>query len=182
MPSRLFNRLQVFRSKPWSYQVKFLGFKTLQLANLLGALHLLSYVGTISPMSGPSMLPTLANEGEVVIENRWSHRWNPDSLRRGDLVTLRSPLDRTRIICKRVIGLPGDVICVDPTGQKAPSTEHVVVPRGHMWIIGDNAAYSRDSRDYGPVPMGLIQGRLFARIWPIREFTIFRNPTTYLDY
>jgi hypothetical protein len=30
--------------------------------------------------------------------------------------------------------------------------------------MGDNAAYSRDSRDYGPVSMGLIQGRLYARV------------------
>jgi inner membrane protease subunit 1 len=60
--------------------------------------------------------------------------------------------------------LPGDVICVDPTGQLAPSTEHVVVPKGHIWVSGDNAADSRDSRLYGPVPMALIHGRLFARV------------------
>ncbi|KAJ7655099.1 signal peptidase I family protein [Mycena polygramma] len=133
-------------------------------------------------MTGPSMLPTLANGGEIVVENRLSYRINPDGLQRGDLVTLRSPLDRNRIVCKRVIGFPGDVICVDPTGEMAPSTEHVVVPRGHIWVMGDNAAYSRDSRHYGPVSMGLVRGTLLARIWPPRNFTTFRNPTTYLDY
>lgn len=153
-----------------------------QAANYVGALHLLSYIGTVSTvrnypvnsithlsciqMDGPSMLPTLANEGEIVVEDRWSLRFNPDSLQRGDLITLRSPLDRTRIVCKRVIGFPGDVICVDPTGEKAPSTEHVVVPKGHIWVMGDNAAYSRDSRQYGPVSMGLIQGKLYARVTP----------------
>ncbi|KAJ6604369.1 peptidase S24/S26A/S26B/S26C [Mycena vulgaris] len=141
-----------------------------QTVNFLGAVHLfLSYVGTVSTMSGPSMLPTLANAGEIVIENRWS-RFNLDNLQRGDLITLYSPLDRTRVICKRVIGLPGDVVCVDPTGQYAPSTEHVLVPEGHIWIIGDNAAYSRDSRQYGPVSMGLIRGSLYARVDP----TFFR--------
>ncbi|KAJ7919152.1 signal peptidase I family protein [Mycena leptocephala] len=120
-------------------------------------------------MSGPSMLPTLANEGEIVVENRWSHRIKPGSIQRGDLITL-------------LIGFPGDVICVDPTGQTAPSTEHVEVPKGHIWVMGDNAPYSRDSRHYGPVSMGLIRGKLYARIWPLRDFTIFRNPTTYLDY
>ncbi|KAJ7275323.1 peptidase S24/S26A/S26B/S26C [Mycena haematopus] len=150
-------------------------------------------------MTGPSMLPTLANEGELVFESRWSYRMYPDSLRRGDLITFRSPLDRNRIVCKRVIGFPGDIICVDPTGQKAPSTEHVEVPKGHVWVMGDNAPISRDSRDYGPISMGLIQGTLFARvkfltyvpfhayhkaskIWPPSKFTIFRNPTTYLDH
>ncbi|KAJ7130080.1 LexA/Signal peptidase [Mycena crocata] len=178
----IFDRFLAFCKRPWQENAKHLGWSFLYTANFLGAFHMLSYIGTISTMSGPSMLPTLANEGELVVENRWSHRFNPQSLRRGDLITLRSPLDRTRIICKRVIGFPGDVVCVDPTGQKAPSTEHVVVPKGHIWIMGDNAAYSRDSRDYGPVSMGLIQGRLYARIWPLKDFTIFRNPTTYLDY
>ncbi|KAK7064464.1 mitochondrial inner membrane protease subunit 1 [Favolaschia claudopus] len=172
---------RTLKGQPWSSRARVVGWSVLHVANFLGALHMLSYIGTISTMAGPSMLPTLANEGEIVLENRWSYRIYPESLKRGDLVTLRSPLNRNRIICKRVIGFPGDIICVDPTGEKAPSTEHVQVPKGHMWIMGDNAAYSRDSRDYGPVSMGLIQGKLYARIWPPSKFTIFRNPTTYLD-
>lgn len=115
-------------------------------------------------MSGPSMLPTLAASGEVVVEDRLSLRLNPASLARGDLIVVRSPIDPTAIVCKRVIGLPGDVVCVDPTGLKAPSTEHVLVTKGHVWICGDNMTHSRDSRDYGPVPIALIRSKLFARV------------------
>lgn len=115
-------------------------------------------------MHGPSMLPTLAVSGEAVVEDRISVRLNRYNIARGELLVLKSPLDPTRLICKRVIGLPGDTICVDPTGQKAPSTEHVVVPKGHIWIMGDNAAWSRDSRDYGPVPIGLVKSKLRARV------------------
>lgn len=115
-------------------------------------------------MAGPSMEPTLGDRGEWVIENRLSYTLFPNSIARGDLVTLRSPLDPYRIICKRVLGLAGDVICVDPTGRLAPSTEHVIVPKGHVWISGDNAAMSRDSRQYGPVSVGLIMGKLSARV------------------
>ena len=110
------------------------------------------------------MLPTLAASGELVIEDCLTYRLFPEKLARGDLLILESPIQRGHIICKRLIGLPGDVVCVDPTGQLAPSTEHVVVPKGHIWISGDNAADSRDSRLYGPVPMALIHGRLFARV------------------
>ena len=84
-------------------------------------------------MSGPSMLPTLAEQGEIVIEDCLFHRLNPNGISRGDLVTLRSPLEPSRIICKWVIGLSGDAICVDPTGVKAPSTEHIMIPKGHVW-------------------------------------------------
>jgi len=110
------------------------------------------------------MLPTLAASGELVIEDCLTYRLFPEKLARGDLLILESPIQRGHIICKRLIGLPGDVVCVDPTGQLAPSTEHVVVPEGHIWISGDNAADSRDSRLYGPVPMALIHGRLLARV------------------
>jgi len=110
------------------------------------------------------MLPTLADHGEYVIEDRFSLWLFPGSLRRGELIVLQSPIEPGRSICKRIIGMPGDVICVDPTGKYAPSSEHVIIPKGHVWISGDNAAYSRDSRLYGPVSMSLIQGRLWARV------------------
>ena len=110
------------------------------------------------------MLPTLAVSGEIVVEDCISVRLDPGKLQRGELVVLKSPLDPQRIICKRIIGLAGDTVCVDPTGRLAPSTEHVLVPKGHIWIVGDNAAESRDSRLYGPVPIALVHGRLCARV------------------
>ena len=115
-------------------------------------------------MMGQSMLPTMALEGEAALEDIISYRLWPHSLARGDLVTLKSPIDPTRIICKRVLGLPGDVVCVDPTGLRAPSTEHVLIPSGHVWLVGDNATDATDSREYGPVSMALIRGKLIARV------------------
>ena len=122
-----------------------------------------------SQTDGPSMLPTFEMSGEIAIESILSHRLAPYNLTRGELVSLKSPWKPNRIICKRIIGLPGDVICVDPTGLKAPSTEHVIIPKGHVWIAGDNLACSIDSRDYGPVSMGLIRGRIIAKVCSLSE-------------
>jgi len=36
----------------------------------------------------------------------------------------------------------------------------VRVPHGHVWLEGDNASRSRDSRYYGPVPISLLTGRI----------------------
>jgi mitochondrial inner membrane protease subunit 1 len=110
------------------------------------------------------MLPTLADEGDGVFENKRIFRLHPERIARGDLITLESPIQRGRIACKRVIGLPGDVVCVDPTGLMAPSSEHVIVPRGHIWVMGDNAALSIDSRTYGPIPIALVRGKVTARV------------------
>lgn len=107
------------------------------------------------------MLPTMEVEDELIVENRMV---SIQSLQRGDLVTFMSPLDPTRGVCKRIIGFPGDIICVDPTGKYAPSTEHVVVPKGHIWVSGDNMSWSRDSREYGPIPVGLIKGKFIGRV------------------
>ncbi len=110
------------------------------------------------------MLPTFATSGELVLEDRLSLRHLRSPLVRGDLLVIESPLQRGQMVCKRLLGLPGDVVCVDPTGRLAPSTEHVTVPPGHVWIAGDNVAWSRDSREYGPVPMALVRGRIVARV------------------
>ena len=126
-------------------------------------------VGFIHVVAGPSMVPTMSVNGECVIEQRWI---KPGQLGRGDLVTFISPLDPRRMVCKRLIGLPGDIVCVDPTGRLAPSTEHVVVPKGHIWVSGDNADLSRDSRNYGPVSMALIRGKLIARVCSILDLSV----------
>ena len=42
-----------------------------------------------------------------------------------------------------------------------------ITPQGHIWVEGDNAAVSEDSRSrFGPVPAALVQGRLVSVLWP----------------
>lgn len=38
------------------------------------------------------------------------------------------------------------------------------MPTGHVWLEGDNLQNSTDSRYYGPVPYGLIRGRIFFKV------------------
>ncbi|XP_053669584.1 mitochondrial inner membrane protease subunit 1 [Anopheles marshallii] len=54
-----------------------------------------------------------------------------------------------------------------------PRTSIVTVPRGHLWIEGDNVQNSSDSRNYGPVPIGLVKSRAVCRLWPLSEFKLF---------
>ncbi|KAL9259380.1 Mitochondrial ATP-independent inner membrane protease subunit 1b-like protein [Drosera capensis] len=39
----------------------------------------------------------------------------------------------------------------------------VIVPKGHVWVQGDNVYESRDSCTFGAVPYALLQGRVFWR-------------------
>jgi inner membrane protease subunit 1 len=117
-------------------------------------------------MNGPSMLPTFSGDpSEVVLEEMITHTLFPNTfLNRGDLITFESPIIQGRLVCKRLIGMPGDLICVDPTGQYADPNEHIIIPKGHVWVCGDNLTVSRDSRMHGPVPMGLVKGRIVAKV------------------
>eukprot|EP00798_Chlamydomonas_sp_ICE-L_P003557 gene3557-13629_t len=40
------------------------------------------------------------------------------------------------------------------------------VPPGHVWLQGDNLIHSLDSRQYGPVPMGMVRGKVFMQYGP----------------
>ncbi|CAL9077264.1 unnamed protein product [Musa hybrid cultivar] len=123
-----------------------------------------TYVVGVAFVRGPSMLPTINLTGDVVAVERVSPRWG--SLAVGDVVILLSPENPRKTVAKRVLGLEGDAVTflVDPARGSASQT--VVVPGGHVWVQGDNIYSSRDSRQFGPVPYGLIQGRAFCKVWP----------------
>ena len=51
----------------------------------------------------------------------------------------------------------------------AETVEVVVVPPGHVWVEGEHPEGSRwsvDSNTYGPIPMGLLIGKVEAVVWP----------------
>jgi len=120
------------------------------------------------------MLPTLAARGDVVLAESLTVRRG--KLRVGDVVVARSPTNPGHTVCKRVLGLGGDLVDV---GRPSPSPsgsggsipgQHqprgVVVPHGHAWLQGDNLHNSTDSRSYGPIPVSLVRARVYFRAWP----------------
>lgn len=146
------------------------------------------------------MEPTLYSNN-VLLTERISRRTN--RLDRGDIVVAKSPDNPQQLICKRIVAMPGDKIYIKPRfnlvgdGKSTITTEEdieadtskhltnqdskmryffskvVILPRGHVWLEGDNTENSSDSRIYGPVPMGLIQSRILMRLWPLSEIKLF---------
>jgi signal peptidase I len=83
---------------------------------------------------------------------------------------------------KRVIALPGEAVeghdghvfvnsreLVEPYLPRQTTTtdfSRVVVPKGRLWVMGDNRGNSSDSRVFGAVRRRTVVGRAFIRIWP----------------
>ena len=123
------------------------------------------------------MIPTIHHQGDWVLVTPLTY-WSPwrRPVRRGDIIFAVNPNHPGDTVCKRVIGVAGDVIEVEPRTGAAEGMLHigrgggrgwVKIPKGHVWLAGDNMSNSTDSRSYGPVPLALIQGQVLARVGSI---------------
>lgn len=130
------------------------------------------YVYEFTETRGESMLTTLQAKRDFVHALK-KYRLGR-GLEMGDIVVATKPLDPDHRICKRITGMPGDVILVDPLSSSLltnlPNTcvqndgfnKYVEVPAGHVWVTGDNLSHSLDLRSYSWLPMGLIKGKVVA--------------------
>ncbi|KAK8651885.1 hypothetical protein V6N13_141462 [Hibiscus sabdariffa] len=130
-----------------------------------------AYVLSSNHVLGPSMLPTLNITGDVVLVEHLSHRLG--KLGSGDLVLVRSPLDPKKTLTKRIVAMEGDKVTFSLDSTRSHNSRSLVVPKGHVWIQGDNLYVSRDSRHFGPLPYGLIEGKVFMRVWPPSSFGLW---------
>ncbi|KAJ8761298.1 hypothetical protein K2173_001354 [Erythroxylum novogranatense] len=161
--------MNVRSMKQWSSLVKEALDGTFLVAKFLCLLHVTNtYLCTVAVTYGPSMLPTLSLTGDLVLAERITPRLGKVGI--GDVVLVRSPENPRKVVTKRVVGVEGDRVTyfVDPKNSDRCQT--ILVPKGHIWIEGDNIYASRDSRNFGAVPYGLLHGKLFWRVWPPKDF------------
>ncbi|EKX74126.1 signal peptidase I family member protein [Theileria equi strain WA] len=124
------------------------------IAYTVGAVHFVTcYFVDVTLTKGPSMSPEISENGAILLYAPTPLmkviRGKSYPYRKNDVVISVSPVDANKRICKRIVATCGDVI----NGGK--------VPPGHLWLQGDNADNSLDSRHYGAVSSGLILGRVF---------------------
>ena len=130
-----------------------------------------NYVGTIKLVGGRSMQPTFNSRGkehnDVVVLDRWSARQL--AYQRGDVVVLRSPSNRVSSRLSALLASRGWVRPrADATNGQSSSTP-VAVPRGHLWVEGDNEHASKDSNNFGPIAAALVEARVAFKLLPHNE-------------
>ncbi|MDX1687138.1 MAG: signal peptidase I [Candidatus Promineifilaceae bacterium] len=133
-------------------------------------------------VQGHSMLPTL-KEGEYLIINKLSYYL--DEPRRGDIIVLHYPRDRSREYIKRIIGLPGDRVEVNDgrvhvngvaldepylNGSPTYRSQNWTVPEDHFFVMGDNRNNSSDSRSWSFLPRSDIVGKAWIIYWSVEDW------------
>ncbi|CAH9100123.1 unnamed protein product [Cuscuta europaea] len=171
MISRFLQQINVnqWRSKAKEgFQHSFLFVKFLCLLDVADR-----YVCSPLMVYGPSMLPTLNITGDVLLVEHVSPLLG--KVGPGDVVLVRATDDPRKIITKRVMGMENDFVTFLSEPGLSDGSVTVKVPKGHVWIQGDNIYASRDSRQLGPIPYGLILGKVFFRVWPPEGFGSLRQ-------
>ncbi|CAG8075595.1 unnamed protein product [Penicillium salamii] len=159
---------QLFRSTLRFTNLRAVGRLALNgLGTFCGCSLIWEHLVTVQLSAGPSMYPTFDVRGDWLLISRL-HR-NGKGIEVGDVVRFGHPNFQGVHVAKRVVGMPGDFVC-----QDQPLSPEI--PEGHVFLAGDNLPWSRDSRNYGPVPMGLINGKIIARVWPPSKAEWVKNP------
>lgn len=146
-------------------------------------------------VSGTSMYPNFSN-GDYVLTDELTFRIRPPE--RGEVVVFHDPQDWSTYFIKRVIGLPGDRVVIKdnsitvydtahpqgllldehylPSGTVTSGNYDVTLSSSTYYLLGDNRAFSYDSRSWGPLPAKNIVGLVRLRLWPVNEIQAFAAP------
>ena len=136
-------------------------------------------------VSGDSMNPTLQDRDIILLVKT-------DHMETGDLCGFYW---QNKLLLKRIIGLPGDIITLDEDGVVTVNGEVLdepyvdelalgecdikfpyQVPENRYFVLGDHRATSIDSRSsvIGCVEKSQIVGKVFLRVWPLSSFSLIR--------
>ena len=152
------------------------------------ALLVRNFIFTVVRVDGQSMEPTLQHNDRMIV---WRLGYEP---KEGDIVIFNPPgYEKNVYWVKRVIATEGQHVEIDyPSnsvyvdGEKIEETylgermhnmatlTEIDVPKGCVFVLGDNRNHSTDGRVIGPISEDSIIGEAVLRFWPLTNMDIFR--------
>jgi signal peptidase I len=154
----------------------------------IAAFLIVTFIFRPVAVDGNSMYPTLHSEDRLIIEKVTYYFRKPVA---NDIVVFNYPANPKEQFIKRVIAVGGDrlkihdhkvyvngKVLVEPYIFEKMNAiidqnyeNEVVVPKGTIFVMGDNRNDSRDSRysDVGFVDLKQLIGKTFVRIFPLNR-------------
>ena len=161
---------------------------------IIGLTYLIiTFVGQRTMVSGSSMETTL-QDGDNLIVDKISYRFHDPE--RYDIIIFPYKYEEDTYYIKRTIGLPGEHVRIDDSGNiyingkvlkesygreviqdPGIARDEITLGEGEYFVLGDNRNNSSDSRDPS---VGIIQkkdiiGRAWLQIYPFDEFGFIRH-------
>lgn len=135
-------------------------------------------------------METTLMPGNLLVVNKLAYKFS--DYRTGDVIVFHDPSDPKEDFIKRIIGTPGDTVSIH-RGQvtvngvllqenyinASPNYDgDWVVPKGSLFVLGDNRNQSSDSHIWGYVPVTDVVGKALFVYWPVNAIKSMRNPFT----
>ncbi len=161
---------------------------------VLCAIYLIiHFVGQRTQVLGSSMEPKLSSEDNLIVD-KISYRFHDPE--RFDIIVFPFRYEDNTFYIKRIIGLPGETVQIDPDGNilidgeileedygkeviQSPGRayEEIQLADNEYFVMGDNRNNSTDSRDpsVGNITREEIIGRAWLRIWPLDKFGLIKH-------
>ncbi|WP_110927271.1 signal peptidase I [Bacillus massiliglaciei] len=166
--------------------------KAIAIAVILAFL-IRTYIFSPIVVDGESMMPTLEDKEKIILN---MFEKDTEDLERFDVVVFHATEEKDYI--KRVIGLPGDrleykddTLYINGKAYKEPYldaykselagepltgsfnleeiTGESTVPKGQLFVMGDNRQNSLDSREIGTISEDKIVGKANFVYWPLNK-------------
>ncbi len=149
------------------------------------------FVGQRTVVSGKSMEDTLSN-GDNLIVDKISYRIHDPE--RFDVIVFPYKEEEDTYYIKRIIGLPGETVYIDGSGNiyingelleenygtetilnAGNASTEIILKNDEYFVLGDNRNNSTDSRMIGCIKGDDIVGKAWLRVYPFNSFGLVDN-------
>lgn len=163
----------------------------LETVVFMSSILIVTVVYIIQPQQvvGASMQHSF-EDGDRILASKIAYKF--EEPKRHDVIVFKAPKNKDVNYIKRVIAVPGDRMMISDNAVYVNGVKldepyvasktilypgwflrdglEITIPENHVFAMGDNRSQSSDCREFGPVPMDDVVGKVVYRLFPVSVF------------